>query len=153
MVLSKCMAEVIMFQFRSNSNKTRWTLKMHFSVECINDFCLESLAFHNLSACDGRFPQPIELLTLRTMVGGLEMTNEELERYIDEILGENDELKEERDELKTENQRLKKQIQKLKDQNKKLTSRINKRPKQTQVSFMCDFCSIQLQYSNCLLNS
>ena len=141
---------------------------MHFSVECINDFCLESLAFHNLSACDGRFPQPIELLTLRTMVGGLEMTNKELERYIDEILGENDDLKEELDELKTDYQKLKKQNMKLKelnqklkeqskkltDQNKKLTSRINKRPKQTQVSTLCViFCSIQLQYSNCLLNS
>jgi len=80
----------------------------------------ESLAFHSLSACDRRFPQP-EMLTLRMMVGGLQMTNNELERYIDEVLGENDEMKEEIEELKTDNQ-------KLKEQNQKLRSRINKRP-------------------------
>jgi len=73
----------------------------------------ESLAFHSLSACDGRFPQPIEMLTLRMMVGGLQMTNNELEQYIDEVLGENDEMKEEIEELKTDNQKLKEQNQKL----------------------------------------
>jgi len=70
-----------------------------------------SLAFHNLSACDWRFPQPIEMLTLRTMVGGLQMTNNELEWYIDKVLGENDEMKEEIEELKTDNQKLKEQNQ------------------------------------------
>ena len=53
------------------------------------------------------------MLTLRTMVGGLQMTNNELERYIDEVLGENDEMKEEIEELKTDNQKLKEQNQKL----------------------------------------
>jgi len=32
---------------------------VHFSVECVNDICLESLAFHNLNACDRRFSQTI----------------------------------------------------------------------------------------------
>jgi len=83
-----------------------WTVKVHFSVECINDICLESLAFHSLSACDRWFPQPIKMLTLRTMVGGLEMTSNELERNIDELLRENDKMKEEIEELKTDNQKL-----------------------------------------------
>ena len=81
----------------------------------------ESQAFHSLSACDRQFPQPIEMLTLRMMVGGLQMTNNELEQYIDEVLGENNEMKEEIEELKTDNQ-------KLKEQNQKLRSCINKRP-------------------------
>ena len=46
------------------------------------------------------------MLTLRMMVGGLQMTNNELEWYIDEVLGENDEMKEEIEELKTDNQKL-----------------------------------------------
>ena len=64
-----------------------WTVKVHFSVECIKLMisAFESLAFHSLSAWDWRFPQPIEMLTLRTMVGGLQMTNNELKRYIDEV--------------------------------------------------------------------
>ena len=111
----------------------------------MNDICLESLAFHNLSACDGRFLQPIEMLTLRTMVGGLQMTNDDLEQYIDELLAENDEIKEEMEELKRE-------TQKLKEHNQKLRSRINKKPKHTQVStlwviFFAVFnCSIQTAY-------
>jgi len=36
--------------------------KVHFSVECVNDICLESLAFHNLKACDRRFSQTIGCL-------------------------------------------------------------------------------------------
>ena len=40
------------------------------------------------------------MLTLRTMVGGLQMTNNSLEQYIDELLAENDEIKEEMEELK-----------------------------------------------------
>ena len=60
----------------------------------LNDICLESLAFHNLGACDRWLPQPIEMLTLRTIVGGLQMTNDKLEWYIDELLAENDEIKE-----------------------------------------------------------
>ena len=90
-----------------------WTVKVHFSGECIKLMisAFESLAFHSLSAWDWRFPQPIEMLTLRTMVGGLQMTNNELEQYIDEVLGENDEMKEEIEELKTDNQKLKEQNQ------------------------------------------
>jgi len=72
---------------------------VHFSVECINDICLESLAFHNLNACDRQFSQTIKILTLRTMVGGLRMTNNSLEQYIDELLADNDEIKEEMEEL------------------------------------------------------
>ena len=40
------------------------------------------------------------MLTLRTMVGGLQMTNNSLEQYIDELLAENNEIKEEMEELK-----------------------------------------------------
>ena len=117
-VLSKCMAEVLVFSGASILHIYEWTAKVHFSVECIKLIisAFESLAFHNLSACDGRFPQ----LTLRMMVGGLQMTNNKLERDIDEVLGENDKM-EEIEELKTDNQ-------KLKEQNQKLRSRVNKRP-------------------------
>ena len=73
----------------------------------------------------------------------------DLQQYIDELLAENDEIKEETEQLKIENQKLKEQNQKLKEQNqnleeqnqklkeqnKILTSRINKRPKQTQVFY------------------
>ena len=53
-----------------------------------------------------------EMLTLRTMVGGLQMTNNSLEQYIDELLAENNEIKEEMEELKRENWELKEQTSK-----------------------------------------
>ena len=98
------MVEVLVFSGASILHIYGWTVKVHFSVECIRLMisAFESLAFHSLSACDWWFPQPTEMLTLRTMVGGLQMTNNELEWYIDEVLGENDEMKEEIEELKTD---------------------------------------------------
>ena len=72
------MVEVLVFSGASILHIYGWTVKVHFSVECIKLMisAFESLAFHSLSTRDWRFPQPIEMLTLRTMVGGLLLTVE-----------------------------------------------------------------------------